>query len=63
MRQHKFCPDKHQYNNFKPFPVYVLEIEEVENCYECFKYGVLTWNMYLTFLNQNNGFELFGKFA
>ena len=31
MRQHKFCPDKQQYNNSTPFPVYVLEIEEVEN--------------------------------
>ena len=31
MRQHKFCPDKQQYNDAKPFPVYVLEIEEVEN--------------------------------
>ena len=30
------CPDKQQYNNAKPFTVYVLEIEEVENCYECY---------------------------
>ena len=30
MTQHKFCLDKQQHNNFKPFPVYVLEIEEVE---------------------------------
>ena len=30
MRQHKFCPDKQQYNNAKPFPGYGLEIEEVE---------------------------------
>ena len=37
MRQHKFCPDKQQYNNSKLFPVYVFEIKEVENCYECFK--------------------------
>ena len=37
MTQHRFCLDKQQYNNFKPFPVYVLKIEEVENCYECFK--------------------------
>ena len=40
MRQHKFCLVKQQYINSKPFSVYVLEIEEVENCYECFKYGV-----------------------
>ena len=40
MRQHKkFCPDKQQCNNAKPFPVHVLDIEEVENYYECFKYG------------------------
>ena len=39
MRQPKFCPDEQQYNNAKPFPVYVLEIEEVENYYKCFKYG------------------------
>ena len=39
MRQHKFCPDKQQYNNAKPFLVCVLEIKEVENYYECFKYG------------------------
>ena len=32
MRQHKFCPDKQQYNNAKAFPVVV--IEEVENYYE-----------------------------
>ena len=32
MRQPKFCADKQQYYNAKPFPVYVLEIEEVENC-------------------------------
>ena len=30
MRQPKFCPDKQQHNNIKPFPVYVLEIEEVK---------------------------------
>ena len=40
MRQPKFCPDKQQYNHAKLFPIYVLEIEEAENCYECFKYGV-----------------------
>ena len=39
MRQPKFCPIKQQYNNAKSFPVYVLEIEEVENYYKCFKYG------------------------
>ena len=39
MRQHKFCPDKQQYNNSKPFPVYVLANEEVGNYYECFKYS------------------------
>ena len=39
MRHHKFCPNKKQYNNVKHFPVYVLEIEEVENYSECFKYG------------------------
>ena len=37
MRQHKFCPDKQQYNNTKPFPVYVLANEEVEDYYECSK--------------------------
>ena len=40
MRQHKFGLDKQQCNNSKSFPVYVLEIENVENCYEHFKYGV-----------------------
>ena len=30
MRQHKFCPDKQQYNNAKPFPVCVVAIEEVK---------------------------------
>ena len=30
MRQQKFCPDKQQYNNVKPFPAYVLTIEEVQ---------------------------------
>ena len=34
MRQHKFCSDKQQYNNVKPFPVYVFAIEEVENYYK-----------------------------
>ena len=33
MRQCKFCPDKQQYNNVKPFPVYVVVTEEVENYY------------------------------
>ena len=33
MRQHKFCPDKQQYNNVKPFPVHVVAIEKVENYY------------------------------
>ena len=36
MKQHKFYPDKQQHNNAKLFPVYVLEVEEVEN-----------WNMIL----------------
>ena len=31
MRQHKFCPDKLQYNNAKPFPVCVVAIELVED--------------------------------
>ena len=35
MRQHKFCPDKQQYNNAEPFPVYAVVIKEVENYYEC----------------------------
>ena len=39
MRQCKFCADKQQYNNAKPFPVYVDVIEEVKNYYEYFKYG------------------------
>ena len=39
MRQCKFYQDKQQYNNAKPIPVYVLEIEEVENYYEFFDYG------------------------
>ena len=39
MRQHKFCPDKHQYNNAKLFTVYVSVIEVVENYHECFKCG------------------------
>ena len=30
MGYHKFCPDKQQCNKIKPFPVYVLEIEEIE---------------------------------
>ena len=38
MRQHKFCPYKQQYNNAKPFIVCILEIEEVDNYYKCFKY-------------------------
>ena len=40
MRQHNFYPDKQQYNNTKPFPIYVVAIEGVENYYEYFKYGV-----------------------
>ena len=39
MRHHKYCPDKQQYNNAKHFTVCVLEIEELENYYECLKYG------------------------
>ena len=35
MRQHKFCSDKQQYNNAKPFPVYILKI--YRSYYECFK--------------------------
>ena len=31
MRLHKYYPDKQQYNNAKPFTVYVVAIEEVEN--------------------------------
>ena len=31
MRQHKFCLDKQQYNNAKPFPVYAVATEEVQN--------------------------------
>ena len=57
----KFCPNKQRYNNAKPFPVYALESEEVENYYECFKYGACIWNMQL-FLHQNDTFALFGKF-
>ena len=30
MRLPKFWPDKQQYNNAKPFPVFIFEIEEVE---------------------------------
>ena len=29
MRQHKFCPDKQQYNNIKPFPVYIFAIDHL----------------------------------
>ena len=61
MRQHKFCPDKQQYNNVKPFPVYVLANEVVENYYECSKCGARTWNMNLMFLHQNDSFVLLGK--
>ena len=61
MRQHKFCPDKQQYNNAKPFPLYVLVNEEVENYYGCFKCGARTWNVNLMFLHQNDSFELLGK--
>ena len=32
MRQPKYCPDKQQHNNAKHFPIYVLEIEDIENC-------------------------------
>ena len=39
MRQHKFCSDKQQYYNAKPFLVCVLKTEEVEDYYECFEYG------------------------
>ena len=39
MRQYKFCPDKQKYNNAKPFPVYVVATEEIENYYEYSKYG------------------------
>ena len=39
MRQQKFCLDKQQYNNAKPFPVCVVEIKEVESYYEYFKYA------------------------
>ena len=31
MRQHKFCQDKQQYNNAKPFPVNVATTEVIEN--------------------------------
>ena len=31
MKQHKFCPDKQQYNNVRPFPVYVVATAEVQN--------------------------------
>ena len=61
MRQHKFCPDKQQYNNAKPFPVHVVAIGEVENYYERFKYGAWTWNV-PDVLHQNVSFTLFGKF-
>ena len=61
MRQYKFCPGKQQYNNAKPFPVYVLANEEVENYYECSKCGARTWNMNLMFLHQNDSFVLLGK--
>ena len=39
MRHHKFCSDKQQYNNAKPFPAYILANEEVENYFECIKCG------------------------
>ena len=60
MRQHKFCQDKQQYYNAKPFPVYVLANEKVENYYECFKCGAITWIMNLMFLHKNDNFALFG---
>ena len=31
-------PNKQQYNNAKPFPVYVIAVEEVEHYNECFKW-------------------------
>ena len=52
MRQHKFCPDKQQYNNAKPFPLHVLANEEVENYYECSKCGARTWNRNLMFFTS-----------
>ena len=42
LRQLKFCSDKQQCNNVKSFSVYVLALEKVENCYECFKCIVWT---------------------
>ena len=47
MRQHKFCPHKQQDNNTIPFLIYAVAVEEAKNYYECFKYGVWTWNKYL----------------
>ena len=61
MRQHKFCPDKQQYNKAKPFPVYVLVNEEVGNYYECFKCDAITWNINPMFLHQNDSFALLDK--
>ena len=48
-------------NNSKPFPVYVLKTEEIEDYYDCFEYVERTWNMYLMFLHQNCSFALFSK--
>ena len=39
MRQYKFCLDKQKYNNAKPFPVYVVATEEIENYNKYSKYG------------------------
>ena len=34
MSQYKFCLDKQQYYNPKPFPVYIVATEVIENHYE-----------------------------
>ena len=60
MRQHKL----QQCNTIlmsRSFPVYVLTLEEVEDCYKCFKYGARTWNMNPIFLHQNDSFALLDK--
>ena len=41
MKQQKFVQINNN-NNSKPFPTYVVAIEEVENYYECFKYDSYT---------------------
>ena len=46
-------------HNVKPFPVYVVVIEEVENYYTCFKYS--TWTIYLMILHHDDSFALFAK--